>query len=224
MRVVILFLLVVLQPWSVAFATPDQHASARYRSLMLRASDDKSLYLSIKRGSLFIDERIYNDIQANDEKYKWKPVRLQGKLISIDNSDPKEIVFRVSINESKQYDLLGLSVAISGVRVGDRVDVLGFMTPGLLPGRDRHGQILMFPFIIAAKLLPADSQSEVRPSIVAQPRPTVPPRARVSEATPSLSTSPDPSRGRMVCTPRRTGGEVCEYVPGKDEHSIGASD
>lgn len=227
MRVVILFLLVVLQSWSVAFATPDQRDSARYRSIMLRASDDRAFYLSVKKGSTLVDDRTYIDIQSIDKKYKWRSVRLQGILLSIDSSNPKETVFRVSINESKQYDLLGLSVAFSGVQVGDRVDVLGFISPGLLPGRDRRGKILMLPFVVAAKLLPADSQSETRPSmpsIAAKSRPPAQPIAPVSEVTQSPSASPDGSKGRMVCTPRRTGGEACEYVPGKDEHSIGASD
>ncbi len=220
MRQALLFLVLVIGSLSVSRAMPVEQDGKHYRTLMTRASVDSSVYENLSNKSIALNRKAYLDIQTHDEKYKWKITRFQAKILNIDNENPKEVVFRVTIDDTKEYNIAGLSVASSDVRVGDRVDVLGVISPGLLPSRDRSGKVLMIPFIVAAKLRPVGpvGVSTEKPRLVAkQATEQAPPK-------PSAQSSKADTGGRMVCTPRRTGGEVCEYVPGKDEHSIGASD
>lgn len=217
MRQALLLLMLVIGSSSVSRAIPVEQDSKSYRTLMTRASVDSSVYESLSKKSFALDRKVYLDIQAHDERYRWKIARFQAKILSIDNENPEEVVFRLTIDDTKEYNITGLSVASSDVRVGDRVDVLGVISPGLFPSRDRSGKVLMIPFIVAAKLRPVGVSTE-KPRLVAK---------RATEQAPpkpSAQSSKADTGGRMVCTSRRTGGEVCEYVPGKDEHSIGASD
>lgn len=93
MRQALLFLVLVIGSLSVSRAMPVEQDGKHYRTLMTRASVDSSVYENLSNKSMALNRKAYLDIQAHDEKYKWKITRFQAKILNIDNENPKEVVF-----------------------------------------------------------------------------------------------------------------------------------